>query len=264
MTGGVLLAPFRPIRRRHLSLARQIASIHHGLLDQSTSLGYAWSFLHPLVTLLVLYALFRNRVGESIDHYAIYLLIGLVQFTYFSKSTANAMRVLYRMRGLATKVIFPKDVLIYSSLMSDAPEFVISMGVTVLIAAATGVPVSVALAGIPLVIAMQMLLVLWMSVFLSIGYVFVRDLDHIYEVFVRLLFFATPIIYGIDILSARVAQLAMLNPLAHLIGFARTMILDGAMPPPWHLAAFAAVNVALCYGAIATFRRVEPALIEQL
>ena len=245
-------------------LARQVASIHHGLLDQSTSLGYLWSFLHPLVTLLVLYAFFRHRIGENIEHYAIYLLIGLVQYTHFSKSTAGAMRVLHRMRGLATNVIFPKDVLVYSSLMSDAPEFVISMSVTMLIAAAAGVPVSVALLGIPLVIGLQLLLVLWMSLFLSVAYVFLRDLDHIYEVAMRLLFFATPIIYSLDILPPGTRRVALLNPLAHLIGFSRSMILDGHFPPPGAMLWFLGISLALVYAAVVTFRKAEPALVEQL
>ena len=252
------------MRRRHLTLARQVASIHHGLLDQSTSLGYLWSLLHPLVTLLVLYAFFRHRIGDNIEHYAIYLLIGLVQFTHFSKSTAGAMRVLHRMRGLATNVIFPKDVLVYSSLMSDAPEFLVSMGVTILIAVATGVPVTVALLGIPLVIVMQFLLVLWMSLFLSVAYVFLRDLDHIYEVAMRLLFFATPIIYSLDILPPGTRRVALLNPLAHLIGFARAMIIEGRLPPLSGMLWFLGVNLALVYAAVVMFRKAEPALVEQL
>ena len=139
MTIDLLLHPFRPIRKRHLSLMRQVATIQHGLLDQSTSLGFLWSFLHPLVMLGVLYAFFRQRVGEGVPNYAVYLLIGLVQFTHFSKSTSAGMRVLHRMRNLATNVIFPKDVLVYSALLADLPEFVISLAATVIIAVATGV-----------------------------------------------------------------------------------------------------------------------------
>jgi lipopolysaccharide transport system permease protein len=264
MSPGVLLDPFRPIRRRHLALAKQVASIHHGLLDQSTSLGYLWSFLHPLITLLVLYSFFKHRIGGNIEHYAIYLLIGLVQFTHFSKSTAGAMRVLHKMSALATNVIFPKDILVYSSLMADAPEFIISMAVTILIAAVTGVPLSVALLGIPLVIAMQLLLVLWMSLLLSVVYVFVRDLDHVYEVAMRLLFFVTPIIYSLDILPPGTRRVALLNPLAHLIGFSRNMILDGRFPPLSTMLWFCVINLALAYLAVVTFRRAEPALVEQL
>src|SRR4051794_18371713 len=104
---GDVFRPLRAIRPRHVVLMRQVARIQHSLLDQTTVLGYLWIFLHPLLMLAVLYLFFSMRVGQGIPHYATYLLIGLVQFTHFSKSTASAMRVLYRMRSLVTNVIFP-------------------------------------------------------------------------------------------------------------------------------------------------------------
>lgn len=259
-----LWRPFRPIQRRHVALIRQVATIQHGLLDQSTSLGFLWSFLHPLVMLLVLYAFFSQRIGADVRHYGIYLLIGLVQFTHFSKATASGMRVLYRMRNLATNVIFPKDVLVYSSQLADLPEFVISLTATVLIAAATGVEPSLAMLLLPLVVVIQVLTVVWISLLLSALYVFVRDLDHIFEVAMRLLFFVTPIIYHLDMLSPRLRAVAQLNPMTHLIGFSRSLVLDGAVPPAGALAAFLGVNLVMGWVAIVIFRRVEPALVERL
>lgn len=259
-----LFHPLRPIRRRHLALMRQVASIQHGLLDQSTGLGYLWSFLHPLLMLGVLWAFFSHRVGAGVAHYPVYLLTGLVQFTHFSKSTSSAMRVLHRMRSLAVNVIFPKDVLIYSAVLADLPEFVISMTLTVAIALASGVEPSLALLAIPLVLVLQLLLVLWTSLVLSMVFVFVRDLDHLFEVGMRILFFLTPVIFTLDMLSPRLRQIALLNPLAHVMGFTRTLLLDGRLPPIEHLVLFALVNLALGYGALVVFRRAEPALLERL
>ncbi len=264
LSGGSFLHPFRAIRRRHLALMGQVARIQHSLLDQTTVLGYLWTFLHPLVLLLVLYAFFSRRIGNDIPHYAIYLLIGLVQFTHFSKSTASAMRVLYRMRSLVTNVIFPKDVLVYSSLLSDAPEFLISLAATVLIAALTGVRLSWALLALPLVVVLQLLLVLWVSLLLAVTYVFVHDLDHVYEVAMRILFFVTPIIYSVSTLSPTAQRIALLNPLTHVIGYSRSLILDGRVPPLAPMAGFLFLNVLLAYGAVVIFRRSEPALMEQL
>ena len=264
MITGLLLRPFGPIRRRHIALLGQVARIQHGLRDQSTSLGFLWSFLHPLVLLLVLYAFFSHRVGQGIAHYPIFLLIGLVQFTHFSKSTASAMRVLNRMRSLATNVIFPKDVLVYSSLLSDLPEFLISLTATLLIALISGVPASWALLAFPVIVLLQMLLVLWMSLLLSVMYVFVRDLDHIFEVGMRLMFFVTPIIYSIDSLTPNLRRVALMNPLAHLIEYTRAVILDGRLPPVGSLLGFFVANIALVYLSVMIFRRAEPALVEQL
>ena len=264
MTSGLLLRPFRPIRRRHIALLGQVARIQHGLRDQSTSLGFLWSFLHPLVLLVVLYAFFSRRVGQGIAYYPIFLLIGLVQFTHFSKSTASAMRILNRMRSLATNVIFPKDVLVYSSLLSDLPEFLISLSATLLIALISGVPASWALMALPVIVVLQMLLVLWMSLLLSVMYVFVRDLDHIFEVGMRLMFFVTPIIYSIDSLTPNLRRVALINPMAHLVEYTRAIILEGRVPPVEQLLGFLIVSLVLVYASVMIFRRAEPAMVEQL
>jgi ABC-type polysaccharide/polyol phosphate export permease len=264
MTSAPLLHPLRPIQRRHLVLMRQVASLQHSLLDQSTGLGYLWSFLHPLLMLAVLWAFFSHRVGQGVPHYPIYLLIGLVQFTHFSKSLSSAMRVLHQMRSLAVNVIFPKDVLVYSALLANLPEFLISMALTVILAFVSGVPPTAAMLALPLVLLLHLSLVLWASLFLSMTFVFVRDLDHLFEVGMRILFFITPVFFSLDILPPRVRQMALLNPLAHAIGYTRTLLLDGRLPSLEQLAAFGAINLALGYVALIAFRRAEPALLERL
>jgi ABC-type polysaccharide/polyol phosphate export permease len=260
----LVLRPFQPMRRRHFALMRQMAVLQHRLLDQSTMLGYLWSLLHPLLLLAVLYAFFSQRVGAALPNYGVFLLIGLVQFTHFSRTIASAMRILHRMRGVAVGVIFPKDVLIYSSLLKDLPEFLISMGATAAIAVVTGVPFTWTLAALPVVIGLQLLLVTWISILLAILYVFVRDLDHIYEVGMRVLFFATPILYSLDFLPSDARRIALLNPLTHLIGYSRRIVLEGQLPAGAELLAFLIVNSVLMYIAVSIFRRAEPALIERL
>jgi ABC-type polysaccharide/polyol phosphate export permease len=264
MTRASFRHPLSPFRRRHLSLLRQVASIQHRLLDQSTGLGYLWSFLNPLLMLLVLWSFFSRHVGADVPHYAIHLLIGLVLFTHVSKSASSAMRVLHRMRHTATNVIFPKDILVYSAVLANLPEFVISMALTVVIAALGGAPVSWVLLALPVVMAIQLVFVLWVSLLLSVTYVFVRDLDHLFEVGMRLLFFVTPIIYTVDMLSPTLRSVVLLNPLAHLMGFARTIVLEGRLPPGAALVGVLAVHVSLAYGALLIFRRAEPALLERL
>ena len=259
-----LLWPVRAFRRRDLILLREVARVHHQALDQSTFLGYLWTLLHPLIILLVLYFIFQRRVGSGIPHYAVFLLIGVVQFTAFSKGANAGMRALQQMRGLVTGVIFPKDILVYSAILVKAPEFVISMVVTAGFALVAGVPASWALLALPLVLALQLSCVAWVGLLLSIVYVFVRDLDHIYEVSMRILFFATPVIFSLDSVTPEVRRLLLLNPLAHLIGYARTIILDGRLPPLGDMAGMFLVNLVLLYLALVLFRRSELAMIERI
>ena len=257
-------AAWNPLSRRHLGLLRELALAQVKLRDQSSTLGFLWSFLHPVMLLGVLYVFFQSRVGETIAHYGTFLLIGIVQFTHFSKSTAGGMRSLHRMARLASNMIFPKEVLVFSSILSDAPEFLISMPIVVVMALLSGVPASPALFLLPLVLLLQVMLVLWVALLLSPLYVWVRDLDHIYEVALRILFFATPIIYNLDFLGPVTRRVALLNPLTHLIGFSRTIILEGRAPALTHLLGFLLVNGVLLSLSLIAFRRAEPSLVERL
>jgi ABC-type polysaccharide/polyol phosphate export permease len=259
-----LLWPVRAFRRRDLILLREVARVHHQALDQSTALGYLWSLIHPLVMLSVLYFTFRRRVGSGIEHYPIFLLIGVVMFTSFSKSLNAGMRSLQQMRSLVTGVIFPKDLLVYSSILVKAPEFVVSMIVTLGLALISGTPGSPALLALPLIILLQLVCVTWAALFLSIGYVFVRDLDHIYEVGMRILFFVTPIIFSLDQVSPSVRRILSLNPLSHLIGYARDLILRGTLPPLSDVGPMVLGNLVMLYLGMVLFRRSELLVMERI
>src|SRR5437870_2745319 len=121
-------------------LLHQIVRAQFKLKDQSTLLGFGWSFLNPLLMLGCLFLFFNGQIGRGIDHYAIYLLIGLVHFTHFSNSTGSAMTVLAVMSRLTCDAIFPKELLVVGAVVASSIEFAISMGLCAIIAALTGVP----------------------------------------------------------------------------------------------------------------------------
>jgi homopolymeric O-antigen transport system permease protein len=251
--------------KKYLTLLRELAVTRYKLKDQSTILGFAWSFLNPLIMLGLLFSLFSARLGKGIDHYAIYLLIGLVQYNHFSSSTNRSMHVLLSMKSLTADAIFPKELLVIGSAIADFVELIAAMLVCLVIAKLSGVELSLPVLALPLVFLFQLTLVLWVSLCLSCLYVFVRDLTYIYQAFVRLLLFATPIFYAPSFLEKGPAQYVLwLNPLSHLLDFSRSLILKGEGVPLTQMILFFAVNLALLYGSIRLFRKYEPAFAEYL
>jgi homopolymeric O-antigen transport system permease protein len=118
---------------------------------------------------------------------------------------------------------------------------------------------------LPFVFLLQLTLVLWVSLFLSCLYVFVRDLTYIYQAFVRLLLFATPIFYSPSFLESGAAQsIVWLNPLTHVVSFSRSLILSGEFFPVRQLIVFLVVNLMLLYGSLRLFRKCEPLFAEYL
>jgi ABC-type polysaccharide/polyol phosphate export permease len=114
-------------------------------------------------------------------------------------------------------------------------------------------------------VLLQLLLVLWVSLLLASLYVFVKDIEHVYQVFLRVLFLVTPTFYAPDLLGSGAARLVvLLNPLAQLIGYSRA-ILIGEVPLPYGvLAALFAANLLLILAALTVFRRLEPRFAENV
>src|SRR5438309_3708820 len=192
--------------KRYLNLLGQIAFSQFKLKDHSTFFGFIWSFLHPLLMLVVLFSFFNTGMGRQINHYAIYLLIGIIHFTHFSTSTSAAMSALYSMRQLTRNTIMPKEVLVIGAVISNVTEFVVSLLICIGIASLSGVELHWTVVLIPLVVLLQLMMVSWISFFLSCLFVFVRDIGYIYQVFLRILFFITPTFYTPDFLGGGVAR----------------------------------------------------------
>ena len=252
-------------RKKYLNLLHQLAITQFKLKDQSAFLGFVWSFLNPLIMLVILFAMFKYRTGQSIEHYGIYLLIGLVQYTHFSNSTSRSMTILYSMKQLTADAIFPKEVLVLSAVMADAVELLFSMMICVIIAALSGTTLSWAILLLPFVWLLQFILVSSISLLLSCLYVFVRDLGHIYQAFLRLLIFITPIFYDPSFLGKGLGEyILFLNPLTHLINFSRRLIIDGS-PLPLQSSMFLLFATGmLLFCSFKLFKNYEPKFSEHL
>jgi ABC-type polysaccharide/polyol phosphate export permease len=251
--------------KKYLSLLKEMSITQYKLKDQSTFLGLIWAFLDPLIMLILLFIIFYLRMGQEIEYYPIYLLIGVIQYSHFSNCTSSSMRVLYSRKGLTCNTIFPKEILVFSSIASNSVGFIISMIICTLIAYFWGVKLSYAMIMLPLVIILQLMLVSWVSLFLSCLHVFVRDIENIYQVFLRMLFFITPIFYRLSFLKNRPARsIVLLNPLTHLINFSRTIIIEGQIISIKAMLLFFLISLVLIYLAVKIFKKYEPRFAESL
>jgi ABC-type polysaccharide/polyol phosphate export permease len=250
--------------KKHLNLLRELIISQYKLKDQSKFLGFIWSFLNPLVMLGVLFTFFSLLMKNTIEHYVIYLLIGIVQYTHFSNSTFASMRILINLKQLTSEAVFPKELLVVSSIISNVIEFIIALVITVTVAYIFGVPFSWSILLLPFVFILQLMLVSWVSLFLSCFYLYVKDIDHIYQVFLRVLFFITPIFYDPSHLGGVAKTIAALNPLTHLIGFTRTIIIEGKAFSLEVWSIMFLTNLVLIYLSFTLFKKFEPTFAENL
>ena len=251
--------------RKYRNLLQEMTLAQFKVKDQSTFFGFLWSFLNPLLVLGLLFVVFSSALGQEIEHYSVYLLIGIIHYTHFSNTTTAAMQVLLTRITLTRDTVFPKDVLVISSVATNTIDFLLSMLICVVLALFSGVRLTTFLAALPLVFVLQILLTLWVSFLLSSFYVYVRDLAHVYQVFLRLLFFITPIFYGLSLVGDGIAKYVLLaNPLTHSIIFSRTLILEGRLFDVKVFLLLLAINAFLVYAAYKIFKKLEPTFSENV
>jgi ABC-2 type transport system permease protein len=249
--------------KKQWNLLREFALFQFKVKDQSTVLGYLWSFLNPIIMLAILFIMFNARMGENVEHYGAYLLIGIVQYTYFSNATIASMQALHSMRQLTKEAVFPKELLVIGTVLSKTVEFVISYFIAVVFVYASGVNFSWTALLFPAVIVLQVMLVFWVSLLLSCFYLYFKDFEHIYQVFLRVLFFITPIFYELSYLGHGAAKsLVFLNPLTCLIMFSREIIIKGELFSATLFFAFAVINLLMIQLAVKIFRKLEPTFAE--
>lgn len=214
--------------------------------------------------LTVLYLFFRNRTGEGIEHYASYLLVGYVLYNHFAKSTSSALQVLVDQKYLTIHTVFPKEIIVVSSVFSRGLELIISLVVCVIIGLFIGVPLRLSLLFSPFLVLILMVFILWVSLLLAIMNVFSRDIDNIYEVLLRVLFFITPIFYAKTYVSGIARLIVALNPLTYILEFGREILIYGNLPNGLIFIAIFSLHVFLLVIAYWFFRRLEPRIVEYL
>lgn len=260
---------FRPTldyELKHLNLLRELTVTHLKTKDSNSILGALWSFLNPLLFLFIIFIMFSLHFSGSTEHYGIYVLIGFVQYTYLSNCTTASMTILKSMEQLTSQTLFPKELLVFSVVLSQTYEFIIALSITIILAYVTGIAFSWTIIYLPLIIVLQVIFVLWISLILSWVYLLVKDIQHIYQVFLRLLMFVCPIFYPLSFIEGNYwAELIVkINPLTHLITYTRTIVIDGK---PFSMESFllsTLANLVLLYLSLILFKRIEPRFGELL
>ncbi len=214
--------------------------------------------------LSIIYVVFNARLGSAVDNYAVYLLIGIVIYTQFANSTSAAMQVFVGMSDLAANAVFPKEILVFATVVARTIEFAVSLLVCLGIALLTGVELTLSVLWLFVLIGLQTAFALSVSLILSCLYLYLHDIEHIYQVLLRLLFFLTPIFYTMDFLGDGVVRnIVLLNPLTHLATFARSAILGGGTVVVEMIIAVLVTTLLLAV-ALAVFKRFEPFIAERV
>lgn len=205
-----------------LIILKQLVITDFKLRYKGSALGYVWSLLRPLALFTILYIVFVNflKVGSNIPHFAVYLLLGVVLWNYFVEVTSNGLSAVVSKGDLMRKLYFPRYVIVVAGSFSALINLAINLIVVLLFMALNHVQFSWSiLLVIPLIIEL-FVFSLSIAFLLSALYVRFRDINYIWEVVLQAGFYATPVLYPLQLVidkSHIAAKLMLMSPVAQII-----------------------------------------------
>ena len=218
--------------RRFWSLTFTLAATDFKLRFFGSFLGYLWTLMRPLLLFGVIYVVFTEvvRFGEGVEHYPVYLLMAIVMFSFFSEATSRGVTSLVERENLLRKIRFPRLVIPLSVTLAAFFNLCASLVAVFVFVFISGVPVRPDWIQMPLLIAMLVVFTTGVTMLVSALYVRYRDMEPIWEVFLQVLFYATPILYVITFVPEEWRKIAASNPIATILTQMRHALIDENAP----------------------------------
>ena len=195
-----------------------------------STLGIIWTLLNPLLNTLVLTIAFQQLMRFDVANYTIYLLVGLLFWTFFSQTTMQSMNTLIWGSNLLKRIYVPRTIFAVSVIGNGLINFLLSLIPLALIMLFMRQPFSLTLLLLPFAILLMAMFTLGLSLFISTLAVFFVDVVDIYSVLLQALFYLTPIIYPISVIPERFMIFIQLNPMTTMVSLFRSLIYYGELP----------------------------------
>jgi ABC-2 type transport system permease protein len=259
--------------RRSLDLLYLMAVTEFRRTYLGTALGYLWSLARPLLLFGVLLLVFTKAfdLGERVQEYPVLLLFNIVLFGFFQEATVMAVGSIVAQESVVRKTQFPRAVIPLAVVLTGLFNLGTNLVVVFAFILAAGVDPTWTWLLLPLVIALLTVFTTAVAMTVSALNPRFRDTGIIWSVAVTALFYATPVLYPLELVPGTVGRLLALNPLAPLFELARKWVIDPTAPGPaeaaggavWLLVP-AAIFIAVCALGIWVFNREAPRIAEVL
>ena len=231
---------------------------------KNSILGVFWSFLNPLLQLAVYAIVFPLIMKSDIPNYTVFVCCGLIPWTFFSTAISRTSFVMVENGNIIKKVYFPREILPISIVTSELVNFFISTIIILAFVLAYGMGFTWYIVFYPLILIVQYVLLIGISLLVSSLTVYFRDLQHFIGILLQLLFYATPIVYGMDIIPVSFQWILKLNPMSYIIDGYRSIFYYQRMPDLVDLGIVFAISIVLCIVGYFIFNKLQKRFAEEL
>ena len=194
-------------------------------------LGFFWTFLNPLMQLLVYSLVFSIIVRVEVEKYYLFLFVALIPWIFFSSALTSGSSVILAQKDMVKKIYFPREVLPIAHALTNFINMLFSFIVVFIVIIFSGVDINfLALMYLPLIMIIEFTLVLGITFLTSSITVYLRDLEHIMTILNMLWMYLTPILYSITMIPAVYLPYIQLNPMTAVIVAYRDILYYAQVP----------------------------------
>jgi len=220
-------------------------------------LGIAWTMLNPLMTTLILAIVFSQVFGAE-EEYAVYVLSGLMPWTFFSQTTSASIVGLLWGGSLIHRIFMPRTVFAVSAIGTGLVNFILSLVPLFFLVLITGVNLTWSVFLTPIAILFLAMFSLGVGLFLSSVAIRFADIADMYQIILTAWFYLSPIIYKEEYIPEQFTWIVKLNPMFYLINFFRAFVYDGRFPSiEEYLITGSIASISLLFGWIFFSRRAD-------
>lgn len=228
-------------------------------------LGFLWTFINPLLQLMVYTMVFSIILRAGIDKYYLFLFVALIPWIFFATSVTGGSSCIIAQKDLVKKIYFPREVLPVAHVTTCFVNMLLSFIVIFLVVAISGMGINlIAVCYLPVIMVVEYVLALGMAMIFSALTVYLRDLEHILGIIVMAWQFLTPIMYSIDIVPENILPIFMTNPMTPITIAYRDILYYKQIPQVSTLLHALVLGIAILAAGSIVFDKLQKHFAEEL
>lgn len=227
-------------------------------------LGFLWTYINPLMMLLVYTIVFSYVFKVEEKNYPMFLFVALLPWTFFQSSVMSCTTSITGGGGLIKKIYFPRIILPLSMVTSSLMNYIYGLIIVFAALVLSGIPLTLNIVYLPGIIFIEYMLIVAFGIFFSALNVYFRDLEHLLNVFFMGWFYLTPVLFKMEMVPKKLAFIIIINPVTPIIMSIRDVLYYGR-PPEFGLMAYVLLEtvVFLVIGA-RVFERLQRNFAEEV
>lgn len=228
-------------------------------------LGFLWTFINPLLQLVVYTIVFSFILKTNIERYYLYLFVALIPWIFFSSSITVGSASIVAQKDLIKKIYFPRMVIPISYVTSSFVNMLLCFIVIFAVIIVSGAGINfLALLTLPVIMLVEYILALGMAMLTSAITVYFRDLEHILGIVTMAWMYMTPIMYDKSIVPENLMPIFNLNPMTHVIECYRAVLYEKKIPDLTTLLSAAGLGILILIVGILVFNKLQKRFAEEL